>query len=519
MMKSLILALFLCGCSEIWAANNSSRDTINGGPGEGMTDVIPDTYIKKLDYYYSAWHMSKQDSINYVDSAYISATKNNIISCNDSVYLLRLDSLQSAMQLSYNDIVRNCIELYTVRKRFQLATMLGLSEYYFPLFEQELDAACMPQELKYLSIIESALNPKALSKAGASGLWQFMYGTGKMYKLEVNSYIDERRDPVLATKAAVKYLNDLYGIYEDWILVIAAYNCGPGNVNKAIRRSGGKKNYWDIYYHLPSETRGYVPLFIGAMYAFNYHKEHGVFPIESTLPRMCDTIMVDEALHFNQIVKNLDISIEELRDLNPQYRADLIPAGFGKTYVLKMPYDHVNSFIDNQDTIFACDRSKYFNDADRTADPKERIKVHARVLGDEGGRERLVYTVKSNDVPGAIADRFNVKLADLKYWNNLNKRLTIRAGQKLVIYVPEKKAAQYKGKVDYSEKESNAAVTPKIATTEDGFVYYTVSRGENLWGIAKKYPGVSNRDIMKWNSLSEKEAKGIMPGQKLKIKI
>lgn len=518
-MKFLILMLFSCLGGEIWAANISSRDTINEEEERVITDVIPDSYIERLDYFYSTWYTGKQDSVNYVDSAYISANKNNIVPCNDSVYLLRIDSMQSAIQLSYNDIVRNCIELYTVRKRFQLANMLGMSEYYFPLFEQELDAACMPQELKYLAIIESALNPKALSKAGASGLWQFMYATGRMYKLEVNSYIDERRDPVLATKAAVRYLNDLYSIYEDWILVLAAYNCGPGNVNKAIRRAGGKRNYWDIYYHLPSETRGYVPLFIGAMYAFNYHKEHGVYAIESTLPRMCDTIVVSEAVHFDQIAKNLDISVEELRDLNPQYRMDVIPAGLGKSYVLKMPFEHVSCFIDRQDTIFACDRTKYFNDSDRTADPKERIKVHPRVVGDAGGRERLVYTVKSNDVPGGIADRFNVKLADLKYWNNLNKKLTIRPGQKLVIYVPEKKAAQYKGKVDYSEKESNVAVTPKIATTDDGFVFYTVRKGENLWGIAKKYPGVSNRDIMKWNNLSDREAKGIMPGQKLKIKI
>lgn len=279
-----------------------------------------------------------------------------------------------------------------------------------------------------------------------------------------------------------------------------------------------KKNYWDIYYHLPRETRGYVPAFIAANYVFAYYKEHGIFPIESTLPPMCDSIMVNDALHFEQIAAKLDFSVEELRDLNPQYRADVIPAGFGKSYALKMPYNHIGSFIDNQDSIFACNRSKYFNDNDRTADPKNRIKVHAQALGQDG-RARLVYTVKSGDVPGAIAMKFNVRLADLKYWNNLNKRMTIRPGQKLVVYVPEKKANQYKNKAAYTGKEDNVASAPKVETIDGEFVLYTVRKGENLWSIAKKYPGVSNKDIMRWNGISENQVKDIRPGQKLKIKI
>ena len=522
MTRFLILALFSCLCSEVWCMNVINRDTVVGGEIDNskrvLEDSIPTSFVEKLDYYYTSWYTNRFDSIAYVDSAYIMAGKNNRATlCDDSVFLLRLDSLQSAIPLSYNGIVRNYIEWYLLKRPCQLASMLGASEYYFPIFEEALDAACLPQELKYLPIIESALNPVALSRAGASGLWQFMYSTGRMYKLEINSYIDQRRDPILSTKAAVQYLSDLYATYEDWILVIAAYNCGPGNVNKAIRRSGGKKNYWDIYYNLPKETRGYVPTFIAAIYAFNYHKAHGIYPIEPRLPRMCDTIMVSEALHFDQIAKNLDISVEELRDLNPQYRADVIPAGFGKAYCLKMPYAHVNGFIDNQDTIFACNRSKYFNDADRTADPNQRIKVPARDLGTDG-RTRLVYTVRSGDVPGAIASKFNIKLADLKYWNKLNKNLTIHPGQKLVVYVPDKKASQYKSSTEYGGKETNVAVAPKVETVDGEFVYYTVRRGENLWAIAKKYPNVTDRDIMKWNGLSEKNPK-IQPGQKLKIKI
>ncbi|MEG0795391.1 MAG: LysM peptidoglycan-binding domain-containing protein [Odoribacter sp.] len=494
------------------------RDTLDTRDGEILTDSIPKDFVHKLDYYYTAWYASKQDTVDYVDSGYIAESCKNLIPCNDSLYLLRLDSIQSAIPLSFNDIVRNYIELYTVRKRFQLATMLGLSEYYFPIFEAALDAECMPLELKYLPIIESALNPRALSRAGACGLWQFMYSTGKLYKLGVDSYIDERKDPVLATQAAVHYLNDLYGIYEDWILVIAAYNCGPGNVNKAIRRSGGKKNYWDIYYNLPKETRGYVPAFIAAIYSFNYYKQHGVNPIESSLPRMCDTIMIEDALHFEQIASKLDLSVEQLRDLNPQYKSDVIPAGFGKVYTLRMPYNHIVDFIDNQDTIFAYNRSKYFDDKDRTADPKNRIKVHAHTLGKEG-RDRLIYTVRSGDVPGEIATKFNITLADLKYWNNLNRRMTIHTGQKLVVYVPEKKAKEYKNTTVNTGKIDNTASAPKVETVDGEYVYYTVRRGENLWSIAKKYPGVSNKDIMRWNGISESDVRDIKPGQKLKIKI
>lgn len=522
MIRFFVLTVSVLACSGVWGMSTITSDSLEQAAvvaaPEVIDDSIPQSFVDKLNYYYTAWFASRQDSVSYADSACIAANCKNVALCSDSLYLARLDSIQSAIPLSFNDIVRRYIEMYLVKKPFQVANMLGLSEYYFPLFEEALDAECMPLELKYVPVIESALNPRALSRAGACGLWQFMYSTGKMYKLEITSFVDERRDPVLSTKAAVRYLNDLYGIYEDWILVIAAYNCGPGNVNKAIRRSGGKKNYWDIYYNLPSETRGYVPAFIAANYVFHYYKEHGITPLEPSLPSMCDSIMIEDALHFEQIAAKLDLSVEQLRDLNPQFRADVIPAGFGKSYALRMPYSHINDFIDHQDSIFACNRSKYFNDSDRTADPKARIKVHAHTLGSEG-RARMVYTVKSGDVPGAIAMKFNVRLADLKYWNNLNKRLTIRPGQKLVLYVPEKKVAQYKNKAAYTGKVNNTASAPKVETIDGEFTYYTVRKGENLWSIAKKYPGVSNQDIMKWNGLSDRDVKGIQPGRKLKIKI
>ncbi len=522
MVRAWICICFCLCTMNVLSQNTTEQDTtvvgIDSIQIQQKIDSVPTSFLEQLDRYYTEWYFSKKNNILYSDSTEITERLKHIPPCSDSLYLARFDSLQSAIPLSFNDIVRNYIELYTLKRPLQVANMLGNAEYYFPIFEAALDAECMPLELKYLPIIESALNPRALSRVGACGLWQFMYSTGKMYKLEITSFVDERRNPYLATQAAVRYLNDLYAIYEDWILVIAAYNCGPGNVNKAIRRSGGKKNYWDIYYYLPRETRGYVPAFIAANYVFNYHKEHGIFPLESNLPTLCDSIVLNEPVHFEQIAAKLDISVEELRDLNPQYRADVIPSGYGKSYVLRIPYNHVNNFIDLQDSIFAHNRSKYFNDSDRLANPKDRIKVQASAIGAEG-RVRLVYVVKSGDVPGSIASKFGVRLADLKYWNNLNRKMTIRVGQKLSIYVSEKKASQYKKNATYAGKVNNTIKAPNAETIEGGFVLYTVKQGENLWKISQKYPGVSSSDIMRWNDLTDKTAKNLKPGQKLKIKI
>ncbi len=507
-MRWLVLIVILGWCvNGIAQSKELKKDTLSVIPILSVADPIPGEFIQMIDEAYTQWHKQMKNEIAYGDSVYIMENLGQIAPVSDSLYLLRLDALHSAITLSYNEIVRNFIEMYVVKKRLQVAGMLGLSEYYFPIFEEALAAHGMPLELKYLPVIESALNPVARSRARACGLWQFMYYTGRQYKLEINSYIDERYDPVKSTEAAVRYLGDLYAIYNDWILVIAAYNCGPGNVNKAIRRSGGKKNYWDIYYHLPRETRGYVPAFIAAMYAFNYAKEHHIYPLECNLPLLCDTLLVNDALHFEQLSKNMDISMDEIRDVNPQYYKDIIPAGFGKSYALKLPYNHVGTFIERQDSIFAYNRKKYFDDSDRIANPNDRFRKYAHASSISGDKARLVYTVKNGDVPGAIAAKFNVSLNDLKYWNNLNRRMTIRVGQKLVVYVSQKNAAKYAGKANYTGKVNNETDAPQVETIDGEFIYYTVKRGENLWTIAKKYPGVSNRDIMKWNGISESKVK------------
>ena len=506
-MRWLVLFVVLGWCvNGVAQRNDMKRDTLSVVQILSVAEPIPGEFLQMIDEAYMQWHKHMKNEVAYGDSVYVVEKQDQVMPVSDSLYLMRLDSLHSAITLSYNDIVRNFIEMYVVKKRLQVASMLGLSEYYFPIFEEALAANCMPLELKYLPVIESALNPVARSRARACGLWQFMYYTGRQYKLEINSYIDERYDPVKSTEAAVRYLN-------------AAYNCGPGNVNKAIRRSGGKKNYWDIYYHLPRETRGYVPAFIAAMYAFNYAEEHHIYPLECNLPLLCDTLLVNEALHFEQLSKNMAISIDELRDVNPQYYKDIIPAGFGKSYALKLPYNHVATFIDRQDTIFAYNRKKYFDDSDRVANPNDRFRRYAHASSISGDKARLVYTVRSGDVPGTIAAKFNVSLNDLKYWNNLNRRMTIRVGQKLVVYVSQKNAAKYASKAKYEGKVNNETNAPQVETIDGEFIYYTMKRGENLWTIAKKYPGVSNRDIMKWNGISESKVKDLKPGQKLKIKI
>ncbi|MBR5695512.1 MAG: transglycosylase SLT domain-containing protein [Paludibacteraceae bacterium] len=350
------------------------------------------------------------------------------VGCSDEVYIARLQKIPAIMELAFNPIVKKHIELYVLKRRKQVENMLGIGEYYFPIFEQELEAAKLPIELKYLPVIESALNPLAFSRAGASGLWQFMYGTGKLYGLEGNSLVDDRRDPIKATHAAVRFLGDLYKIYGDWSLVIAAYNCGPGNVNKAIKRANGKKDYWAIYPYLPLETRGYVPAFIAATYAMTYYKEHNICPAKMQIPVLCDTIRLNERIHLEQISQVLKVDIKLLRSLNPQYRKDIIP-GNGQVYTLCLPQKSIGKFIDMKDSIIAYKADSFaLNRAvvlPAKADPYYR--------GMRGGAVgKGIYVVKKGDSLSSIAKRRKVSVAKLKQWNNL-KSDRIRAGQRLRI--------------------------------------------------------------------------------------
>ncbi len=340
---------------------------------------------------------------------------------SDSLYRQRLFDLASPIPLAYNNIVKNYILRYTGARYGTglISRIIGLSMYYFPIIEDELLKEELPVELRALPIIESALSPAATSRMGAAGLWQFMPSTGKSYGLEVNSLVDERRDPVRSTQAACRYLKDLYNIYHDWTLAIAAYNCGPGNVNKAIARSGGK-TFWEIYDFLPGETRGYVPAFIGATYAYAYHQQHDIPVTEAPVPLSVDTIRVDKLMHFQQIASTIDVPLETLRLLNPQYKLDIIPATT-KSYALVLPQRNIAQYIVHEPEIRAKD-SLYLKEYISPAFvEKKRLEAPPATY----------YKVKNGDTLGAIARRHRVSVSQLMRWNGIKDARKLRAGQRI----------------------------------------------------------------------------------------
>ena len=342
----------------------------------------------------------------------------------DSLYVERLRALASPIELPFNAIVKGYINRYTSSQYGTMSRILAMSRYYFPLIEDELLREGLPIELRALPIIESALSTTAVSPMGAVGLWQFMPTTGKSYGLEVNSLVDARRDPLLATRAACRYLKDLYNIYHDWTLAIAAYNCGPGNVNKALARAGGGTTFWDIYEYLPRETRGYVPAFVGASYAYAYHQQHGIQSENPPMPLATDTIRVTRLLHLGQVASTLDIPIETLRTLNPQYKMDIIPATI-KSYTLVLPQHYLCQYIASEEEIHRKDSTylkEYINPAN----------IEKKKLAD-ATPAYTTYTVKRGDTLGAIARRYRTTTAQIMKLNKLKNANKLREGQRLRI--------------------------------------------------------------------------------------
>ena len=344
----------------------------------------------------------------------------------DSIYKQRLQALPFVIEVPYNEVVRRYILRYVKHSPRQLAALQRKAEYYFPIFEDILAKHDLPYELCYMPVIESALNPQARSHMGATGLWQFMPATGKKYGLEINSLVDERMDPIRSTEAACLFLKNLYTIFQDWNLVIAAYNCGPGNVNKAIHRAGGKRDFWSIYPYLPNETRGYLPIFIAASYAMNYAEAHGICPATPLTTMASDTIVTTQRQHLKQIADNIDIPLAELRRLNPQYPRDIIPGG--KAYAICLPIEKAGLYIDKQDTILAYQAKELIHNRRDEIELLHRTSVN----GGYSINGVTYYKIKEGDTLGGIAKKFRVSVKQLKAWNGLKSDM-IRAGKTLKI--------------------------------------------------------------------------------------
>ena len=481
-------------------ANDTDGDILVDDDIENLIEYNSDNIDSLLNIYY----IQKQIDVNDFD---VSTLELDSLTSNipDEVYIERLKKMNSFIPVQFNKAVKNAIIRYTERMPMATSRIIGLSTYYMPLFEEIFDEYGLPKELKAMAVIESALNPRAVSRARAKGMWQFMYNTGKIYGLEMTSYVDERYDPLTACRAAARLLKDSYMIFGDWSLAIASYNCGAGNVSKAIRRSGGKTDFWEIYNYLPRETRGYIPAFIAALYTLNYYPEHGIVPAQISLPAHVDTFHVDKNLHFQQISDNIGIPMETLRDLNPQYLYDIIP-GTEHTYILNLPHQYTLAYVDLQDSIYRYKDSVFFN-----AVAVQKIKETGG-----SGEQRVIHKVKSGETLSSIASKHHTTVANIKRWNGL-KSNTIHVGQRLYIYGPAGKSG---GSTSTSTAKSGATTTSSKSANQAAAAaatssVYVVKKGDTLSGIAKK-TGVSLNTLYKLNGLNAKSV--LRPGMKIRTK-
>lgn len=453
---------------------------------EEYTETVSDSLLH-------AWYNQKNTE-EYVQEINLDSVKLTS-SIPDSVYIRRLKEMNSFITLPYNNIVRGYVIHYSEKMKSGMKRIIGLSSYYMPIFQETFDRHGLPEELKAMAIIESSLNPTAVSRAGAKGMWQFMYNTAKLYGLHIDSFVDERLDPVKSADAAARYLKDAYKIFGDWNLAIASYNCGAGNVQKAIKRAGSRQ-FWDIWPFLPRETRGYVPAFVGALYAMKYHKEHGIEALAAPMPVHTDTFKIRKMVHLKQVSELTGAPLEELQSLNPQYRHNIIP-GNDREYILRIPYKFTDAFIAHEDSLHRHKDSIYFN------------PLTIKKIKDGGDGQRIVYKVKSGDYLGKIATRYRVTVAQIKKWNGL-KSNNISIGQRLVIY------SGRAGAVASSSSSGSGSSGPKVntAAAAKGHTLYKVKEGDSFYLIAKNYPGVSAQNIMDYNGLS---SSSLRPGTTIKI--
>jgi len=435
--------------------------------------------------------------------------------------LKKLDE-KSPFNIEYNVGLENVIKSFLKNRKRAFERLMGVSQFYFPLFEESLAAQNIPLEIKYLSVVESALNPRAVSRVGATGLWQFMYQTGKQYGLKVDTYEDERSDPLKASKAATQYMKNMYAIFGDWDLVLASYNTGPGNVAKAIRRSGGKQNYWNIRPYLHKETQGYLPAFLATMYIFEYHKEHGIKPDRAVANHFAtDTVMIKNAMTFKQISDLLDVPVAELQFLNPSYKRDEIPYITGENHYLRLPVNKVAVFTSNEDKIYAFVQYE----SNKRERPYERLASRNTNESDNDGTiSRIKYhKVRRGDSLSEISDKYGITMAELKKWNHLRSNKA-PMGRRLKIITKEAVASQDKKVTNpdtTSVKESTAIASntakifkeEKVISYKDVVKYHKVKRGDNLGEISDKY-GVSVAELKKWNKLRNNN---LMTGDNLKI--
>ncbi|MCF6365084.1 MAG: transglycosylase SLT domain-containing protein [Bacteroidales bacterium] len=524
-MKTLFLSILL---SVLFIVADAQKKTNTEEP-EDFDALAQQT--EYLDLLVNNWYVKRSQNNN--DNTTVKTNPAFITEeTADSVYIKRLFNLPTLIPIAYNDKVKRWIEFYTKNTSFR-RNLLGMTEYYLPFFEQVFDKYDLPLELKYMSIIESGLNPRARSRSGAVGLWQFMYPTGKMYGLEINSYVDERMDILKSTDAAARYLRDMYKIFGDWTLSIAAYNSGAGNVKKAIRRSGGKTNFWEIYPYLPKETRGYIPAYIAALYTTNYYAEHNIVPKKIDMTIVTDTVMINKKLHLKQVSEFLKIDFDELTLLNPQYKKQIIP-GHYKAYPLRLPFDKVSDFLTSEDEIYKYKDSLYLTDQVTIIEPSKDDRPYKNYSYNytppsKKGKKKLFYTIKAGDTYSNIAEWYDVSSRDLQYWNGI-KSNKLQIGQKIEVWVNASKFSHYqkvnsmsRKKKDETNIPSNSNSNSKVKKTftkpdKSKHITYKIKSGDNLWTIAKKYPGVSADNIKKINGFTDGDLRSLKIGQEIIIK-